>query len=199
MFKAIITINYSVLYECAIWLWNMVSYSKGGRQAKGIWSRPGCSRRNVLASRSRVRVFKPGWGRWIFSGRKNREHKSSESQILGSLKNLKPEKIGLWEKLIQHIHVLIRKFGGAQYVFKKLLCIGEQWPPHQNKYKNTNTNIPKFSYFPELLSSLASVLFSLWRSRRMLIFIKSYKKGTQSFIKNPVDITRIQTYECFKT
>ena len=39
--------------------------------------RPRWSRGNVLASRSKVRMFKPGWGRWIFSGRKNPEHKSS--------------------------------------------------------------------------------------------------------------------------
>ena len=35
------------------------------------------SRGNMLASRSKVRGFKPGWGRWIFSGYKNLEHKSS--------------------------------------------------------------------------------------------------------------------------
>ena len=83
-------------------------------------SRP---RSNVLASRSKVRAFKPGWDRWIFSGRKNPEHKSSrrdfklgpETEISGSLKNLKPEKIGLWAKFNRHIHVLvIPKFGGAQ-------------------------------------------------------------------------------------
>ena len=34
-------------------------------------------RGNVLVSRSKVRGFKPGWGRWIFSGRKSPEHKSS--------------------------------------------------------------------------------------------------------------------------
>ena len=32
---------------------------------------------NVLASRSKVRGFKSGWGRWIFSGRKNPEHNPS--------------------------------------------------------------------------------------------------------------------------
>ena len=31
-------------------------------------SRPPLHRGNVLASRFRVRGFKPGWGRWIFSG-----------------------------------------------------------------------------------------------------------------------------------
>ena len=35
------------------------------------------SRGNVLASRSKVRGFKPDWGRWILSGRTNPEHKSS--------------------------------------------------------------------------------------------------------------------------
>ena len=46
------------------------------------WKDIGCcprwSRGNVLASRSNVREFKSGWGRWIFSGRKSPEHKSSE-------------------------------------------------------------------------------------------------------------------------
>ena len=42
-----------------------------------IASRPRWSRGKVLASRSKVRGFKPGWGRWIFSGRKNPKHKSS--------------------------------------------------------------------------------------------------------------------------
>ena len=46
----------------------------------------------------------------------------------GSLKNLKPEKIGPWAKFNRHIHVLIPKSGGAQ-------CIVQQWPPYQNKYK----------------------------------------------------------------
>ena len=38
-----------------------------------------------------------------------------KSEISGSLKNLKPEKIGLWAKFNRHIHVLVLpKFGGAQ-------------------------------------------------------------------------------------
>ena len=43
--------------------------------------RPRWSRGNVLASRSMVRWFKPDWGRWIFSGRKNPEHKSSRRDV----------------------------------------------------------------------------------------------------------------------
>ena len=52
----------------------------------------------------------------MFSGRKNPEHKSTgrdfklgspESEISGSLKKLKPEKIGPWENFIRHIHVLV--------------------------------------------------------------------------------------------
>ena len=39
-----------------------------------IVSRARC---NVLISRSKVRRFKSGWGQWIFSGRKNAEHKFS--------------------------------------------------------------------------------------------------------------------------
>ena len=39
--------------------------------------RPRWSQGNVLASRSKVCGFKPNWGRWIFSGRKNLEHRSS--------------------------------------------------------------------------------------------------------------------------
>ena len=38
---------------------------------------PQCTRGTVLASRSKVRGFKSGWGRWIYSGRKNPEQKSS--------------------------------------------------------------------------------------------------------------------------
>ena len=41
------------------------------------YCRPRLSRGNVIASRSKVRGFKPGWDRWIFSGRKNPEYKSS--------------------------------------------------------------------------------------------------------------------------
>ena len=38
-----------------------------------------------------------------------------ESEISGSLKNLRPEKIGLLAKFNRHIHVLvIPEFGGAQ-------------------------------------------------------------------------------------
>ena len=27
----------NIIASCAVWLWNMVSYIKGGMQAKGIW------------------------------------------------------------------------------------------------------------------------------------------------------------------
>ena len=40
-------------------------------------SRPQWSLGNMLASRSKVRRFKPDWSRRIFPGRKNPEHKSS--------------------------------------------------------------------------------------------------------------------------
>ena len=103
--------------------------------------RPRWFRGNVLASRSKVRGFKPGWGRWIFSGRKNSEHKSSgrdcklggsKSEISDLLKNLKPEKIGFWGKFNRHIHALIiLKFGVAQQILKRSQCIRQQWPPHQ--------------------------------------------------------------------
>ena len=43
-----------------------------------ILSRPRWSRGNFLSSRCKVRGFTPGWGRWIFSERKNPEKKSSE-------------------------------------------------------------------------------------------------------------------------
>ena len=33
----IIIIILKYIASCAIWLWNMVSYIKGGMQAKGIW------------------------------------------------------------------------------------------------------------------------------------------------------------------
>ena len=101
--------------------------------------RPRWYRGNVLALRSKVRGFKHGWGRWIFSGRKNPEHKSSgrdfklggsESEISGSLKNLKPEKIGLWAKFNRHIHVL---------VIPEKVAVHWEWLPHQNKYKNTKS------------------------------------------------------------
>ena len=55
------------------------------------------SQGNVLASGSKVRGFKSGLGRWVFSGRKNPEHREGlqagvpESESSGSLKNLKPE------------------------------------------------------------------------------------------------------------
>ena len=39
--------------------------------------RPRWSLGNVLVLRSKVHGFKPDWGRWIFSRRKNPEHKSS--------------------------------------------------------------------------------------------------------------------------
>ena len=52
------------------------------------------------------------------------------SEISGSLKNLKPEKIGLWSKFNQHIHVLVIP---KILDLKKSQCIGQQWPPHQNK------------------------------------------------------------------
>ena len=47
--------------------------------------------------------------------REGLEADGPESQISGSLKNLKPEKIYLWAKFNRDIHVLvIPKFGGTQ-------------------------------------------------------------------------------------
>ena len=46
-------------------------------------------RGNVLHSRSKVRGFKPGRGRWIFSGRKNPEHKSSGRDFKLEVPNLR--------------------------------------------------------------------------------------------------------------
>ena len=52
---------------------------------------------------------------WLFLGRENPEYKppggtlsrGPETEISGSLKNLKPEKIGLWAKFNRRIHVLV--------------------------------------------------------------------------------------------
>ena len=108
-----------------------------------ITSRPRWSRGNVLASRSKVRGFKPDWCRWMFSERKNPEHKCSgrdfmrgdpESEISSSLKNLKPEKIGLWAKFNRHIHVLvISKFGGAHNRSKKVAVLRAAMTTHSIK------------------------------------------------------------------
>ena len=78
---------------------------------------PRWSRGTVLVSRSKVWGYKSGWGRWIFSGRKNPELKSFGRDFkmrVPSLRfqNLKPEKIGLWANFNLHIHVLIATFGG---------------------------------------------------------------------------------------
>ena len=52
------------------------------------------------------------------------------------VKEARAWKIDLWAKFNRHIHVLvIPKFGGAQYILKRSQCIGQQWPPHQSKYK----------------------------------------------------------------
>ena len=51
---------------------NFFSIFHSGRRL-GHEGRPRWSRGNVLASRSKVRGFKPSWGRWTFSGRKNPE------------------------------------------------------------------------------------------------------------------------------
>ena len=60
-----------------------------------------------------------------------------ESEISGSLKNLKPEEKGLWAKFNRHIHVLvIPKFGGSTIDQKRSQCIEQQWQPHQNKYNS---------------------------------------------------------------
>ena len=64
--------------------WNITFGLEGENRAKCIWqgtkekSRARWSQGNVLAKRSKVRVFKPGWSRWIFSGHNNPEDKSSK-------------------------------------------------------------------------------------------------------------------------
>ena len=58
----------------------LMQYSQG--LSNDLYSgRPRWSLGNVLASRSKVCGFKPGWGRWIFSGRKNPEYKSFGSDF----------------------------------------------------------------------------------------------------------------------
>ena len=103
-----------------------IAMSSSARISRAPWSRglrPRWSRGNLLASRSKVRGFKPGWDRWIFQEVKilitsppggTLNWGGLESEISGSLKNLKPEKIGLWANFNRHIHILIPKFEGAQ-------------------------------------------------------------------------------------
>ena len=55
----------------------------------------------------------------FFSGRKNPE-------ISGSLKNLKPEKIGLLAKINRHIYVLVSKFGEHNRSQKGHSALGQQ-------------------------------------------------------------------------
>ena len=55
--------------------WGFRVFSQPWGKHQESW--PRWSRGNVLASRSKIRGFKLDWERWIFSGRKNREHKSS--------------------------------------------------------------------------------------------------------------------------
>ena len=70
---------------------------------------------NVLASSSRVCRFNPGWSRWIFQNVKvlstsspgGNFSRAPKSEISGLLKNLGPEKIGLWAKLNRRIHVVV--------------------------------------------------------------------------------------------
>ena len=102
--------DFRLQWKCLSWNINHVSLNAVVRTSSQTGNIPKISRSrgNVLASRSNVREFKVGWGRWIFSGRKNHEHKSSRRDLkLGfpSL-NLKPEKIGLWVKFNWHFHVL---------------------------------------------------------------------------------------------
>ena len=73
-----------------------------------------------------------------------------ESEISGSLKNLKPEKVGLWANFNLHIHVLIPKIRGSTIDLKRLRCIVHQWPPHQNKYKYKTYNSGKSWWCPIL-------------------------------------------------
>ena len=62
-----------------------------------------------------------------------------ESEISGSLKNLKPEKICLWAKFNRHIHVLVTpKFRGAQLILERSQCIGRNDHPIKT---DTNTII----------------------------------------------------------
>ena len=80
-----------------------------------VVSRPQWSWGNVLTLRSKVRRFKPSWGHGFFQDVKILSTSppggtlswGPESEISGSLKNLKPEKIGPWVKFNRHIHVLV--------------------------------------------------------------------------------------------
>ena len=76
---------------------------------------PRWSRGNVLPSRSKVREFKPGWGRWIFSGRNNPPGGtfSGGSRVWDFRLVKEPQawKIDLWAKFNRHIHVVVSKFG----------------------------------------------------------------------------------------
>ena len=82
-----------------------------------ITCRPRWSRGNMLASRSKVRGFKSGWGRWIFSGHKNSEYMSSWRDFKLRVPSLRfqARQIDLWATFSRHIHVLVMpEFGGAQ-------------------------------------------------------------------------------------
>ena len=110
----------SIIFDYRFCLFNAHSVKSSSKPST---CRPSWSRGNVLALRSKVRGFKSGWGRWIFSGRKNPEHKSSgrdfklevTSPSFRLVKESQAWKIALWAKFNRHIHVLlIPKFEGAQ-------------------------------------------------------------------------------------
>ena len=64
-----------------------------------------------------------------------------------SLKNLKPEKIGLWAKFNRHIHVLIAKFGERNRSYKGDSALGSNDHPIntiQYKYNNESINVGIF-------------------------------------------------------
>ena len=128
-----------------------------------IWSRG-----NVLASRSKVPTEVNGFFQDLkilsTSPPGGTLSWGSESEISGSLKNLKPEKIGLWAKFNRHIHVLvIPKFGGAQYILKCRSSLGSN--DHSIKY-NTIRQLLKFILITTLFcNSLLKTLFafSTWK------------------------------------
>ena len=90
------------------------------------------SQGTVLASRSKVRRFKPGWGRWIFQ-----DIKILSTSLLGGnlswgswvwdfrlVKEPQAWKIVFWAKCNRHIHVLVSKFREQNRSLKGLSAMG---------------------------------------------------------------------------
>ena len=125
-------------------------------------------RGNVLTLKSKVCRFKPSWGRWIFSGRKNPEHKSSGRDLMMKRFGFRvvpvhPRHDGRhkqWPRLQEHHNQWWRGQGLRVWTGKKSFC---HFPCNENPTRALKTSLQCCLSWTDAIDRREKIHICVWR------------------------------------